>query len=116
MSVASQKRRPLNVDLSRGKREKSARSRSGDYGGCCSVVTLFVDKKFLPKSTCALEHCREVEAFGSPFFGAFSSDGIPKATKDVNVHVFTHNFTFRDELIDNPLAVKNTLNYISKFR
>jgi len=29
---------------------------------------------------------------GSPFFGAFPSDRIPKATKDVTVHFFTHSY------------------------
>jgi hypothetical protein len=29
---------------------------------------------------------------GSPFFGAFSSDRIPKATKDANVFLFIHSF------------------------
>jgi len=28
---------------------------------------------------------------GSPFFGTFPSDHIPRATKDVNVHFFTHS-------------------------
>ena len=28
---------------------------------------------------------------GSQFFGAFPSNRIPKATKDVNVHFFTHS-------------------------
>jgi len=27
--------------------------------------------------------------------------------KDVNVYFFTHNVTFSDELIDNPLAIKH---------
>ena len=45
----------------------------------------------------------------SPFFGTFSSDGVPKATKDVTVHFFIHSFTFRDEFItDNAQAVKNS--------
>ena len=51
-----------------------------------------------PKPTGVLEHCRELN-FGSPFLGAFASDRIPKATKDVNVHFFIHNFTYRDEII-----------------
>jgi hypothetical protein len=55
---------------------------------------------------------------GSPFFGAFSSDLIPKATKDVDVRFLIHSFTFGDELImDSALAVKkNPVNYTSKFR
>jgi len=45
----------------------------------------------------------------SPFFGTFSSDRIPKATKDVVVHFFIHSFTFRDEFItDNAQAVNNS--------
>jgi len=43
-----------------------------------------------------LEHCREGEpTVGSPFFGAFLSDSIPKATKDVNVHLIIHSSNSR---------------------
>ena len=35
----------------------------------------------------------EKPTVGSPVFGAFPSDRNPKATKDVNVHLFIHNFT-----------------------
>jgi len=48
---------------------------------------------------------------GSSFFGAFSSDRIPKATKDANVLFFIDYFNFTDELkIDNILAGKNIPN------
>ena len=30
-------------------------------------------------------------AIGSPFFGTFPSDRMPKATKDVNVNFFIHS-------------------------
>ena len=45
---------------------------------------------------------------GYPFFGAFPSDRITKATMDVKVHFFIHNFTFRNELIiENAQTVQN---------
>ena len=47
---------------------------------------------------------KEKPTVGSPFIGAFPSDCIPKVTKDINVQLFIHSFTFRDELImDNAL-------------
>ena len=36
----------------------------------------------------------EKPTVGSQFFGAFPSDRIPKATKDVNVNFFIHNGNF----------------------
>ena len=52
---------------------------------------------------------KEKRTVGSPFFGASPFDLIPKATKDVNVRLFIHSFTFGDELImDSALAVKNS--------
>jgi len=41
---------------------------------------------------------KEKPAVGSQFFGALSSDRIHMARKDVNVRLFIHSFTFRDEL------------------
>ena len=32
---------------------------------------------------------------GSLLFGAFPNDRVPKATRDVNVHFFIQNITFR---------------------
>jgi hypothetical protein len=60
------------------------------------------------KLTDVLEHCYEGDSnFGSPSFGAFPFDHIPKVMKNVNVHVFIHTFTFMYELImDSALAVK----------
>jgi hypothetical protein len=44
ISVASQKRRLINVDFIRVNRYKSAAARSGENGGCSSVVTLSFGK------------------------------------------------------------------------
>jgi len=60
------------------------------------------------KLTGVLDHCCEGGSkFGSPFFGAFPSDHIPKVMKNVKVHVFIHSFALRYELImDSAPAVK----------
>jgi hypothetical protein len=50
---------------------------------------------------------KEKPTVGSPFFGAFPSDRIRKAMKDVSVHFFIYRFAFRDErLLDNALTKK----------
>jgi len=49
MSVASQKHHPFNADFSQGNKYKAG-PRSGEYGGCTSVVTLFFAKKCLTKT------------------------------------------------------------------
>ena len=51
----------------------------------------------------------EKPTVGSPFFRAFPSDLITKATKDGNVHFFIHSFTFRDELI---IVSENSENFL----
>jgi hypothetical protein len=52
---------------------------------------------------------KEKPNVGTPIFGAFPSDRIPKVTKDVSVHLFILFFTFREEFImDSALAIKNS--------
>jgi len=50
ISVASRERHHFNVDFIPGNRQKLAVARSGEYGGCSSVVTLFFAKKCLAKN------------------------------------------------------------------
>ena len=92
MSVAPQKRLSvLNSLEETGK--KTGGSRSGVYGGYSNVVILLYAKRSLTKITGVLEHCCEEDnnCWFSIFWGAFPSDRIPKATKDVNVHFFIHS-------------------------
>jgi hypothetical protein len=58
--------------------------------------------------TGVLEHCREGETnCWFSIIGAFLSDRIPEATKDVNVHFFINSFTLRDKfLMDNALTIR----------
>jgi hypothetical protein len=51
---------------------------------------------------------KEKPTVGSTFFGAFSGR-FPKATKDVNVRLFVHGFTFKNELIIIPANSRNFL-------
>jgi len=50
MSAESKKLRLFNADFSRGNRYKPGGARSGEYGGCLSVGTLFYAKKYLTKA------------------------------------------------------------------
>jgi hypothetical protein len=53
---------------------------------------------------------------GSPLFGTFPSDRIPKATKDDKVHFFRHSFTVRDGLMMGHAWQSKRVNYTSEFR
>jgi hypothetical protein len=59
---------------------------------------------------------KEKPTVGSPLFGEFPSDRIPKATKDGNVHFFIHSFTCRDGLMMNNAWQSKHVNYTSEFR
>ena len=64
-----------------------------DYSGCFSVVTLFFAKQILDQHRavrCSI-FVKEKPAVGSPLWGAFPSDRIPQATKDVDVHFSIHS-------------------------
>jgi hypothetical protein len=52
---------------------------------------------------------KEKLSLGSPFFGAFSSDRIPKATKKVNAHFFIHGYYARESL---PIIQANSGNFL----
>jgi len=72
---------------------KISRTRSGEYGKRSSVVAFFFAKKIVDQNrpVCWSIVVKEKPAVGSPFWGAFPSDRIPKVTKDVNVRFFTHS-------------------------
>ena len=55
-SVASQNRRPFRAYFGGEIRQKSAGVRSGEWGGCSSVVTLLFAVKSINKSS-VLRHC-----------------------------------------------------------
>jgi hypothetical protein len=92
-SVAAKEHLPFSVDFNRGNRWKSGEARSGAYGRCSSVVTLFFAKKILDQNrqVCWSIVVKEKPTVGSPILGVFRSDCIPKATKDVSVHLFIHS-------------------------
>ena len=46
---------------------------------------------------------------GFPFFGAFSSDCLPKTKKDVSVHLFIHSSNFYK------LYQRSPVHYTSEF-
>jgi len=92
MSVSSHENHLFNSDFSGENRSKVATARSREYGWFSSVVTLFFAKKPLNKpDRCAgaLSWIRK-RLLCSPFFGAFPSDHISTATKDVNEHFFIY--------------------------
>jgi hypothetical protein len=59
---------------------------------------------------------KEKPTVGSPFFGTFHSDLIPKALKDVNVCFFIHTFTVFLIQKFYTLCQRNFVNYTDEFR
>jgi hypothetical protein len=72
-----------------------------ESGGCSRAVTLFFAKKSLTKT----DWCARALSWkrNQPFFRAFPSDCIPKATDDVSV-------------LPHPLTLAIPLNYSSEFQ
>ena len=63
---------------------------------CCHIVhCLEILDPYRPVSVLVV---KEKPTVGSPYFGAFPSSGISRATKDVNVHFFIHSFTENSHL------------------
>jgi len=72
--------------------DKNQLERGQKCGRCISVSTLFFVTNSLPKPTGMLGHCHEGETktVASPFFGAFTFDCVPKATKDFSARYFIY--------------------------
>ena len=56
---------------------------------CCHSV-ICQEILYQNRTVCRAIVVMEKSTVGSPFFGAFPSDRIPKMTKDVNLHFFHH--------------------------
>jgi hypothetical protein len=91
MSLASQKSRPFNV-LFRS-REQVKISCSQDSREDIPVVWHFslLWNPYQNQLVCWSIVVKEKPTLGSPFFCTFRSDHIPKATKDVIIHLFIHS-------------------------
>ena len=89
-SVAPQKPCPFNDNFIRGNMYNSAEARSGECGGCSSFVSLCFAKKSSNNNNRRAGglSLKRNQLLVFHFFGVFPSDRTPKATKDVNVHVF----------------------------
>jgi len=55
---------------------------------------------------------KEKPTFGSPIFGVFPSDRIPKATKEVNTHFFIHSYYASEFLSIIPANFGNFLKLL----
>jgi len=85
MLVASQKPRPFTADFSRGNRYKSAGASQESMEDAAAMSHCSLLRNTWPKPTGVAKEKPTVESL---FFGAFPSDGVHKATKDVNVQKF----------------------------
>ena len=115
--IALQKHSPFSADCSPGNRYNQLEPSQESRGDVSVLSHCFLLRNSWPKLTGVLEHCCVGDSnFGSPFFGTFPSDHMPKVMKDVNVHDFIHSFTFSDELImESAPAVKNNFQHNLSF-
>ena len=74
-------------------RVKTSCSRVGRVWGMLECCHIFLCQDILDRSrpVCWSIVIKEKPAVGFPFLGAFTSDRVPKATMDVNVHFFSHS-------------------------
>ena len=82
--------RPWNADFSRGNRYTLAGAMSGEYGRYFSVVTFFFCWEILDQDrpVCWSIVVKDKPTVGPPYFGAFPSDRVPKATRGVTAKQF----------------------------
>ena len=85
--------------------KKSAEARSGEYGGCFSVVTLFFAKESFNKATGVLKHSRKAET--NCWFSVF--------TTSVRRRRLSSTFLYSHFYINFPDAAI-PVNYTSEFR
>jgi len=93
MPVPSQKRRPINADFIRGNRYTPAVASQeimGD-GAVLSHCPLLINP-WQNRPVCWSIVVKEKPTIGSPYFGAFPSDSIPKVTKVVKDKLWDRNF------------------------
>jgi len=89
MSVELQMHCPFNADFSPGTGKSQLETSQEIWGDASVFSNCYLLRNPWPKLTGVLSIVVvEKSTVGSPFSGAFPSDRIPKAAKNVNVHFF----------------------------
>ena len=107
ISVVSQKCPPFNADISRGKCKNHLDQARRSLGKLqFHHIVLCQEILYLNRSLSLSIVVKEKPNAGSPYFREITSDHIPKATKDINVHFF--NDSSKSCKLYKRIAVKYT--------